>query len=97
MAVIHQGCVLVTGEPAALVAGLEGKVWRKIISSSELAAHRERFQIILVRLFAGQTLVHAWSDTNPGDGFEPVEPDLEDLYFATIHGIAHLATSPTVN
>jgi ABC-2 type transport system ATP-binding protein len=97
MAVIHQGRVRVSGEPATLVSALQGKVWKKIIPSSDLATHRERFQIILVRLVAGRTLVHVWSDMPPGEGFEPVTPDLEDLYFATIHGIAHASANPTVN
>ena len=91
MAVIHQGRVMVTGEPAALVAGLHGKVWKKTIHSSELAAHRERFKVILIRLFAGRTLIHAWSDAPPDPGFEAVTPDLEDLYFATIRGYSQIA------
>lgn len=86
MAVIHQGRVMVAGEPAALVAGLQGKVWKTTIHPSELAAYRERFKVILIRLFAGRTLIHVWSDTPPDTGFEPVAPDLEDLYFATIRG-----------
>ncbi len=88
MAVIHQGRVLVTGEPTALVAGLQGKVWKKVIHSSELATHRERFKVILIRLFAGRTLIHVWSEDQPDAGFEPVAPDLEDLYFSTIRGFA---------
>jgi ABC-type multidrug transport system ATPase subunit len=94
MAIIHQGRVMVTGEPAVLVSSLQGKVWRKIIHSSELAAHRERFKVILIRLLAGRTLIHVWSDTAPEAGFEAVTPDLEDLYFATIRGYSQLS-SPT--
>ena len=94
MAIIHQGRVMVTGEPAVLVSSLQGKVWRKIIHSSELAAHRERFKVILIRLFAGRTLIHVWGDTAPESGFEAVTPDLEDLYFATIRGYSQLS-SPT--
>jgi ABC-2 type transport system ATP-binding protein len=51
-----------------------------------LAAHRQEFQVVLVRLFAGKTLIHVLSDRQPGAGFEPATPDLEDLYFATIRG-----------
>jgi ABC-2 type transport system ATP-binding protein len=94
MAVIHQGRVMVTGEPAALVSGLQGKVWKKIIHSSDLAGHRERFKVILIRLFAGRTLIHVWSDTPPDSGFEPVAPDLEDLYFATIRGYSQASIAP---
>jgi len=30
--------------------------------------------------------LHVLHDTEPEPGFEPVAPDLEDLYFATIKG-----------
>jgi len=97
MAIIHQGRVLVTGEPAELVAELQGRVWRKIIHASELAAHGEQFRVILARLFAGRTLVHVLNDQPPESGFEPVTPDLEDLYFATIHGFVHSQSTGPVN
>ena len=86
MAIIHQGRVLVTGDPTRLVAELQGRIWKKAIDAAELAAHREQFQVVLVRLFAGKTLIHVLSDVQPGAGFEAVTPDLEDLYFATIRG-----------
>jgi ABC-type multidrug transport system ATPase subunit len=89
MAIIHEGRVMISGEPQALVADLEGKVWRKSIAQSEVAAHRERFRVISMRLFAGKTLIHAFSEKQPEAGFEPAVPDLEDLYFATIKGFVH--------
>src|SRR5207237_2822006 len=46
MAIIHQGRVMVTGEPSALVAGLHGKVWKKIIAAADLASHRQQFRLI---------------------------------------------------
>ena len=97
MAVIHQGRVLVTGEPSALVNGLQGKVWKKSIAAAELPVHREQFRVILVRLFGGRTLIHVLSNQAPGAGFEPVDPDLEDLYFATIHGFVQPSASGQVN
>src|SRR5271166_6257177 len=78
MAIIHQGRVMITGEPSALVDQMQGKVWKKSIAASELAAHKEQFHVVLVRLFAGRTLIHVLSDQQPGAGFEPVVPDLED-------------------
>ena len=36
------------------------------------------------RLFAGRTVIHIVSDNDPGDGFEPVQGDLEDVYFSTL-------------
>ncbi len=96
MAVIHEGRVLVTGDPVALVRDLDGMVWRKAIEPAEVAAFRERHRVISMRLSAGRTIVHVFSPTQPDAGFEPVTPDLEDLYFATIKGAA-FAQSVEVN
>ena len=95
MAIIHQGRVMLAGEPAALVAELDGQVWKKIIQSAELSTYRERFQLISMRLFAGRTQIHVLNREQPETGFEPVTPDLEDLYFATIHGFLHPGTAAT--
>ncbi|HTA22615.1 MAG TPA: ABC transporter ATP-binding protein [Terriglobales bacterium] len=97
MAIIHQGRVLVTGEPTALVNRLQGRVWKKSISASELDAHKSQYRVVLVRLFAGRTLIHVLNEQQPGAGFEPVVPDLEDLYFATIRGFLNPPTSAGVN
>ncbi|HEY3927466.1 MAG TPA: ABC transporter ATP-binding protein [Candidatus Koribacter sp.] len=89
MAIIHQGRVLVSGNPLELVNTLNGKVWRKSIPHDAVAAYRERMQLISMRLFAGQTVVHVLSEAAPEAGFETIAPDLEDLYFATIKGFIH--------
>ena len=93
MAIIHKGQVLVTGDPTTLVNELNGRVWKKAIQQSEVAAHQAKFRVISMRLFAGLTLIHVLSDAQPEAGFEPVSPDLEDLYFATIRGVVHGASS----
>jgi len=97
MAIIHEGRVRVTGNPSELVAELQGHVWRKSIAHDEVASYRQRFQLISMRLFGGQTLVHVLSLRQPEAGFEPVEPDLEDFYFATIKGFIHPLDSGAVN
>jgi ABC-type multidrug transport system ATPase subunit len=97
MAIIHQGRVRVAGNPLELVAGLKGKVWRKSVAHSEVESYRQKFQVISMRLFAGQTVVHVLSEQAPEAGFELTEPDLEDLYFATIKGYAHRTPAGTVN
>lgn len=88
MAIIHQGRVVVAGDPMTLVHELEGMVWRKTIAPADLAAFRERHQVISMRLFGGRTIVHVFSPARPDTSFEPITPDLEDLYFATIKGAA---------
>ena len=93
MAIIHQGRVHAVGDPAALVAQLNGRVWRKAISRAELPDYQQRFRIISMHLFAGRTVLHVLQDESPEAGFEPVTPDLEDLYFATIKGFLHGAAA----
>jgi len=97
MAIIHEGQVRVAGDPSALTAELGGKVWRKSIAHDELAPVRERHQLISMRLFAGQTLVHVLSAQQPEAGFEPAEPDLEDFYFATIKGFIRAPAATRVS
>jgi FMN-dependent NADH-azoreductase len=42
--------------------------------------------VISTKLLAGKTIVHIYSDGTPGEGFEPAEPDLKDVYFSTMAG-----------
>jgi ABC-2 type transport system ATP-binding protein len=93
MAIIHQGRVHAAGDPSALVEALNLRAWKKAISRSEVPDYQQRLRVISMRLFAGRTLLHVLQDDPPDPDFEPVIPDLEDLYFATIRGF----TSGTSN
>jgi ABC-type multidrug transport system ATPase subunit len=88
MAIIDQGVVLRSGEPAAAVAELRGLVWRRVIAKEELPDYRERYQVLSGSLLAGRVLVHVLSPVAPGDGFEATEPGLEDVYFAAVRSHA---------
>lgn len=89
MAILDQGRIQVTGNPAELVATLEGKIWRKTISSDELESHRKTHQVISTRLVAGETQILVKSDSNPGNDFESIHPVLEDFYFSVISNSNH--------
>jgi ABC-2 type transport system ATP-binding protein len=93
MAVIHEGRVMATGSPAALVADLEGRIWRKSVAQGEVASYSEKFKVISMRRFSGQTLVHVYSNHEPDPSFELVTPDMEDVYFATIKGFMNPAAA----
>ncbi len=80
MAIINLGRVLVEGDPLELAQSLRGRIWQKLISRAELAGHKEGFTVLSSRLLSGKTLVRVFAEAGPA-GFEPVEPDLEDLYF----------------
>jgi ABC-type multidrug transport system ATPase subunit len=86
MAILSEGRVLLQGEPGALVARLQGRVWRRTVGRSEVAGYQESMAVLSTRLAAGRTIIHVLADRSPGDGFEPAEPDLEHVYFATRHG-----------
>jgi ABC-2 type transport system ATP-binding protein len=85
MAILSKGRVLLSGEPGALVAQLERRVWRKLVDRNEVARHQEAMIVLSTRLVAGRAALHVLSDLSPGDGFEHAEPDLEHVYFATLH------------
>lgn len=84
MAVIVDGRIRLEGAPRELIARARGTVWAKTIARGELDAYRETHEVISTRLFAGATIVHVLSDSDPGDGFAPVEGGLEDVYFSTL-------------
>lgn len=84
MAIIVGGRIVAQGEPTALLESMRGRIWRKIVGKSEVEDHKARHQIIATRLFAGRSVLHALADGHPGDGFEAIPGDLEDVYFATL-------------
>ncbi|GGY55667.1 ABC transporter ATP-binding protein [Parvularcula lutaonensis] len=86
MAIMNQGRIAAKGQPSELVETVRGKIWRKVIEKADLEAHQKRHKVVSARLVQGQTVIRAYSVSDPGDGFEPVEPNLEDVYFATIRG-----------
>ena len=87
LAVIDAGRVLVAGEPDLLVEELRGRIWRKAVGKGEVETMKTRVRLVSTRLQAGQTVVRAYGDgAAPEPGFEPVEPELEDVYFCSIAG-----------
>jgi hypothetical protein len=68
-------------------------VWKKAIARAEVPEYQQRFRVISMRLFAGRTMLHVLQDDLPEPGFEPIVPDLEDLYFATIRGFTQGAAN----
>jgi ABC-2 type transport system ATP-binding protein len=86
LAIINKGEILLEAQPLQAVSALKGKIWRKLIQKNILPALELEYQIISTKLLSGRTLVHIYSQQDPGNGFELVEPDLEDVYFSTMAG-----------
>jgi ABC-2 type transport system ATP-binding protein len=87
MAIIHQGRVLFAGVPDEAVRSLDGRIWKKFITKAEMKAYEEKHRVISSKLIAGRPLIHIFSEQRPGDGFEPVPADLEDVFFSRISGL----------
>jgi ABC-2 type transport system ATP-binding protein len=87
MAIIHLGKVLFAGAPDRAVQTLDGKVWRKSIERDQVKDYSSRMSVISNKLVAGRPQIHVFADAAPGDGFIPVNPDLEDVFFASLAGL----------
>jgi ABC-type multidrug transport system ATPase subunit len=86
MAIIDRGRILLEAEPLAAIAALRGKVWKRFVSKPELPQVERDHRLICTKLQAGRTLVHVHAGVRPGPEFEPVEADLEDVYFSVMAG-----------
>lgn len=84
MAVIVGGEIKLEGSPKELIEKARGTVWAKTIERAELESHRGKYEVISTRLFAGRTIVHVLSDTDPENGFVNIDGGLEDVYFSTL-------------
>ena len=84
MAIISDGKILQTGSPTDLSKDIQGRVWRKTIAMDELTQYQQNTNVISNQLRAGQTIIHVLADETPGAGFQAVDGNLEDLYFATL-------------
>jgi len=84
MAVLAGGRIVLEGEPATLIEELRGRLWRRTVPKKAVEGVRASHDVIATRLFAGQTQVHVLAAERPEPGFEPAEPDLEDVYFSVL-------------
>ncbi len=81
MAIIHLGQLLYHGVPEQAENSMNGKVWEKAMSKVELAALDPKLKILSSKLIAGRPVVRIFSEWDPGQGFHPAAPNLEDVFF----------------
>ena len=85
MAIISNGERLLEGEPTQALESLRGKIWSKVASSdAELREIEGAFNVVSSHLIGGLHEVRIFADNHPGDGFQPVESSLEDVYFVNL-------------
>jgi ABC-type multidrug transport system ATPase subunit len=93
MAVLIAGQIRATGEPMGLMQQLAGKVWRIKLKRDELPAYEDKYWVLSTRFFMGDIIARIYSESDPGTGFEGVEPDLEDVYFFVMKQIPALQST----
>jgi len=95
MAMIVKGQVLVQGEPQAAIDTLHGKVWRRSVTTEELAQYQQTLNVLSTRLVGGKPQINVYADSQPDSGFVQIAADLEDVYFLHVRNAArHGAAAP---
>jgi ABC-2 type transport system ATP-binding protein len=85
MAVMNLGQIVYQGTPQNALNELDGKVFQKMVPREQLENHAAQYSVISNKMVGGQPLIHVFSETNPGNGFELVKPNLEDVFFSKIN------------
>jgi ABC-type multidrug transport system ATPase subunit len=85
MAIMNLGEIVFQGAPQTAIEDLSGKVYQKIVKREELDEYAKQYSIISNKMVGGRPLIHVFSEANPGDGFESVQPNLEDVFFSKIN------------
>ncbi len=86
MAIMNFGRIVYNGQPADALSALNGKIWRKVIERSEKENYQNSYNVISDKMVAGRPQIHVLSEVDPGDGFEEVPPNLEDVFFVRCQG-----------
>lgn len=84
MAIINQGEVLLKGNPHRLIHEIEGNVYQKTIAKEEIAEYQREYRVIASKLLHGKPVIQILSEDHPGEGFLPIQADLEDVYFSKV-------------
>ena len=64
---------------------LKAQVWTGLVTKKDFINVKNDHQVISSKLSMGKVQIRVLSDQEPIDGFKQVDPEIEDLYFATIN------------
>ncbi len=84
MAIIIKGAVVLKGNPTNLIDQLKGRIWAKVIDKKDLSWYKSNLDLISSRFNGGKLLIHVHALHQPQEGFEMINPDLEDVYFTSL-------------
>jgi ABC-type multidrug transport system ATPase subunit len=86
MAIINNGRLLFDGNPSDAKQTIEGMIYEKAIAKADAARYNEDYKVVSSRLVGGQPIIHIYSEEDPGNDFQRVPADLEDVFFTRIFG-----------
>lgn len=85
MAIMNKGKMVFLGAPQTGIEELKGLVWEKMIQRNEVENYKSKYAVISDKLVAGQPLIHILSESNPENGFQAINPSIEDVFFSKIN------------
>lgn len=89
MAILNGGRILNHLTPVAAVESLNGKMWKKIIDRQDLETEEKKYNVISSNFNQDNTVnIRVYAEGSPGEGFEQVNANLEDVYFTTLRSEA---------
>lgn len=82
MAILNGGKLLCHKKPIDAVTDLEGKIWGLTIDREHLEKYESNFNLISSNYNQDNSLnIRVYGETQPGEEFMEVQPDLSDVYF----------------
>jgi ABC-2 type transport system ATP-binding protein len=91
-AIICKGELMRHDKPDEAVKEMSGRIFSKSIAKSDIGHYKENYEVISVQMKSGQLSLRIYSETEPENGFIPVVPVLEDVYFHQISSKMDLVT-----
>lgn len=85
MAIMNKGKLLFSGNTDDALHQIKDKVWERKVDKAELSKYQNDYKIISNKLVGGKPLIHAFSETDLGNGFTKAEENLEDVFFAKLN------------
>jgi ABC-type multidrug transport system ATPase subunit len=85
VAILDKGRLLWHSAPEDLLGSIVGKVWERVVHSSELTAIRERYTVSSAVRRSDGVYLRVVADAPPGPGARPLAPTLEDAYLYHVH------------
>ena len=86
MAIMNGGKILSHHTPKEGVEKLNGTIWTKNVQRDDLEEHEARYNVISSSFNQDNSLnIRVHSQTQPNESFTSSNPELEDVYFVTLH------------